>query len=30
MAQPVVTEQSGNQLRPERIGSLGIEPVQLK
>ena len=30
LAQPVVTEQPGNQLRRERIGSLGIEPVQLK
>lgn len=30
LAQPVVTEQSGNQLRPERIGSLGIEPVQVR
>ena len=30
LAKPVVTEQPGNQLRRERIGSLGIEPVQLK
>jgi hypothetical protein len=30
LTQPVVTEQSGNQLRPERVGSLGIEPVQVR
>jgi membrane-associated protease RseP (regulator of RpoE activity) len=30
LAQPVVTEQSGSQLQPERIGSLGIEPVKVR
>lgn len=29
-AQTVVTEQPGPQSRPERIGSLGIEPVQVR
>lgn len=30
IAQPVVTEQPGSAARPERIGSLGIEPVTVK
>lgn len=30
LAQPVITEQSGSQTPVERIGSLDIEPVQLK
>lgn len=30
LAQPVVTEQPGSTTRPERIGSLGIEPVMVK
>lgn len=30
LTQSVIAEQSGSQTRTERIGSLGIEPVQLK
>jgi membrane-associated protease RseP (regulator of RpoE activity) len=30
LAQPVVTEQSASQTRPERIGSLDIKPVQVR
>lgn len=30
LVQRVVTEQSPNETRPERIGSLGIEPVKLR
>ena len=30
IAPPVVTEQPGSQTRPERIGSLGIEPVKVR
>jgi len=30
IAQPVVTEQPASQTRPERIGSLGIEPVTVR
>lgn len=30
LTQSVITEQPGSQTRTERIGSLGIEPVQLK